>query len=113
MKKTYLIYSLFINLLLEYFSMIINNCSNYDIFWYPLLQNIGYINLLLILYLHSNRLGFCQFKKLGILLLAFYFSFNLVALLCQINYYFYIQIAQYILFFGINILFLYSLKKPL
>jgi hypothetical protein len=66
-KKTYLIYSLFIILILEYFSMIINHLPNYDMFWYPFLQNIGYINLLLTLYFHSYRLGFCLKKKLSTL----------------------------------------------
>jgi len=107
--KLYLIYSLFIILILEYFSMLINSWPEYDLFWYPMLQNLGYINLLLTLYFHSEELMFCKFKKQSFLLLIFYFIFNVIALILQFNYYYYIKISQYILLIGTTTLFIYSL----
>jgi hypothetical protein len=97
--------------IIEILSMKLMYLPKYLLFWYPLLTQFGYALLIYTLFTFSKKLGFCRFKKTGLLLFFAYYligCFGIIFELGDKNYY---QIISFV-FLGMSILTLiYSLKS--
>lgn len=98
-KKTFLIYSIFVVILIEWFSMVYQYIvpqtpnlvyDRYLFFWYPLLSQLALFVLFFSLYLWKERLHFCFRKSATTFYLSLYYLLGVFGVLfcIQANLYY-------------------------
>jgi hypothetical protein len=107
-KKNIKLYVFFAIILIEFFSMYLQNNVAQEVYTYklyPALVNIEFALIFLAIFLHSKALRFCFRQRLIILFLIIYFLFNCVTIFFPICWSEYILIVNYSILSIIFILF--------
>lgn len=110
-KKNIGVFSIFYILAMELFSLVFYNLENYLLFWYPLLNTLGYLFIFLSFYVLANGLKFCRLKKITILTLVAYYSFSFVSILFKIENTIYTNIANYSMILLALFVLIYSVNE--
>lgn len=119
-KKTFIIISIFIVLVTEWFSIIYQKIvpqtpnmvyDRYLFFWYPLLTQFVLFIILFSLFLWKERLHFCGRKSATTFYLALYYFFGFTAVLFCFSASIYYTIISYTSIALATIVFLASILK--
>lgn len=97
--------------IIEIVSMKLMYLSKYLIFWYPLLTQLGYALLIYTLFTFSKKLGFCRFKKAGLLLFFGYYLIGFFGIIFELGDKNYYQIITLVLLVMAFLNLIYSLKS--
>jgi hypothetical protein len=97
--------------IIELLSMKLMYLPKYLFFWYPLLTQFGYALLIYTLFTFGKKLGFCRFKKAGLLLFLAYYLIGFFGIIFELGDKNYYQIISFV-FLGMSFLnLIYSLKS--
>jgi len=97
--------------IIEIVSMKLMYLPKYLFFWYPILTQLGYALLIYTLFTFSKKLGFCRFKKAGLLLFFAYYLIGVFGIIFELGDKNYYQIISFV-FLGMAFLnLIYSLKN--
>jgi hypothetical protein len=79
--KSYSIWALAYLLIVEIISLLYWNDVNYKNFYYPLLNQIAILLLLINIFEWRKRLNFCKFKKSGLIAFIIYYILEILAMI--------------------------------
>lgn len=119
-KKPFLTYSIFILLVLEWFSLGYQKTfpqtpnmvyDRYLFFWYPLLTQLGFFVVCFSLFLWKDRFHFCYRKSAVVFYLSCYYLLGFLGVLFCFSASIYYTIVSYSSLFIASFLFIVSLYK--
>ena len=110
-KNKFMVYSFASIILIDVASLFLYKLESYPLFIYPLLTQIDLFILCLTLAMYSERLRFCIRKETSIWVLSGYFLFNIIALVFQLDNYFYGVVVNLIMLSTAFVLLFSSLKR--
>ncbi len=119
-KKNFLVFSIFMVLLIEWFSIIYLNTyeqkqqivyDKYLFFWYPLLTQLALFIILFSIFLWKERLHFCARKSATTFYLSLYYALGFFAVLFCLQAKLYYQIITISNLFVASYVFLVSIFK--
>ena len=97
--------------IIEIVSMKLMYLPKYLFFWYPLLTQFGYALLIYTLFTFKNKLGFCIFKKAGLLLFIAYYLIGFFGIIFELGDNNYYQIISFVFLLMSILTLIYSLKS--
>jgi hypothetical protein len=108
-KKKISIWGLAFLFLTELTSFFLWENENYKDFYYPLLNQIAILILLINILVWKNILNFCNFKKTGLILLILYYFFEIFAMIFKLEIIF--DLAKWFFLPAGSILLIYTFFK--
>lgn len=84
-KKNYAIWGIAYLFIVECLSFLLWDNPNYKDYWYYILNQLGYVVLLINILCWYDRLRFCNYKIFGLLSLIIYYILGIIAVVFEIR----------------------------
>jgi hypothetical protein len=109
--KSYSIWALAYLLIVEIISLLYWNDVNYKNFYYPLLNQIAILLLLINIFVWRKRLNFCKFKKSGLIAFIIYYIVEILAMIFKWVWLFDFANVFFSIFAFLLFVFIYNYKS--
>ena len=106
--KSYSIWGLAYLFIVEVISLILWDNINYKEFYYPLLNQIAILLILINIFTWRNRLNFCKFKKSGLIALIIYYLIEILSMIFKWVWIFDFANLFFSIMTGFLVLFIYK-----